>query len=151
MNDNISQVESNVEGEWCIYIIWARGTLLYNIGFTRGKPEAQLNQLNIACPYPVRLLQTYPCNNHEVFESIDDLKEIVYRALFLNRKNGDWFELNTYTLEKAKAIFKAVDIESTLNEQKEGAEALRYLSEKLIKHADTMEIYMETKTEKESH
>ena len=139
MNDNFYKMKLNSKYEECIYVIHAEGTSLYKILFVKGNLQGQLSQTSqfrLASPYTLTLLDTYIFNDHDVFESVTDLEEMVNRSLYLYRKDGDWFELNAVTFERLDAIFKAMDIDSTtIDEQKEGSKALRYFADELNKHA----------------
>lgn len=63
------------------------------------------------------------------------LEERIYEALFLYRRSEKWFELNTVTLERLNTIFKAMNIESTIDEQKEASKALRYFTDEIMERA----------------
>ena len=149
MNDNVYQMKLTTEYEERIYVIQADGTSFYQILFLKGNRDAKLNQIRqfkLASPYLTTLLNTYVFNNHEVFKSVTDLRELIHEALFLYSKDGEWFELNTATLERLNTIFKAMVIESTtIDEQMEGSKALRYFADELLNQAAALKAWHKEK------
>ena len=147
MNYNVFKMKLNSKYEECVYLVQAEGTSLYRILFIKGNLDAQLSQTSqfrLASPYPLKLLNTYIFNNHDVFESVTDLEEMVNRSLYLYRKDDGWFELNTVTLERLNTIFNAMDIESTtIDEQMEGSKAMRYFADELMERALTLAAWNE--------
>lgn len=70
----------------CVYVVWAEGTDLYKIGSAKN-PEKRLRGIQNGCPFPARLLHSFPCKYPRLIE------RSVHHFLREYRGVGEWFKL----------------------------------------------------------
>lgn len=80
-----------------IYFIEAVGAGLIKIGYTAGKAEDRLKQLQTGCPHKLRVLATF-----DGYDQEDEQR--IHRELDHLRDKGEWFRMDT------AIILKIVDL-----------------------------------------
>lgn len=71
-----------------VYLLEEMGDkLVYKIGFTKNDPKLRLRAVKTGNSNPVRVLKEFKSEHYIKVEGM------VYRRLFMERKNLEWFEL----------------------------------------------------------
>ncbi len=75
-----------------IYLINAKNTNMYKIGYTSMDAENRITNLKTGCPYELSIIK-------EV-DGSEDTEKLLHKTFKKYRKNGEWFEFNKKILKK---------------------------------------------------